>query len=45
MPIAKADFIEGLAKGLSVLEAFDTERQRINATLAANRWELLLVIA
>jgi len=37
MPIAKVDFIEGLAKGLSVLEAFDTERQRINATLAASR--------
>ena len=37
MTIAKADFIEGLAKGLSVLEAFDTERQRLNATLAAHR--------
>lgn len=37
MPIAKPDFIEGLAKGLSVLEAFDTERQRLNATLAAQR--------
>ncbi|MGV0983629.1 MAG: IclR family transcriptional regulator domain-containing protein [Limnohabitans sp.] len=37
MPIAKADYIEGLAKGLSVLEAFDTERQRLNATLAAQR--------
>ena len=23
MPIAKSDFIEGLAKGLAVLEAFD----------------------
>ncbi len=37
MPIAKADYIEGPAKGLSVLEAFDTERQRLNATLAARR--------
>ena len=37
MTIAKADYIEGLAKGLSVLEAFDTERQRLNATLAAQR--------
>ena len=37
MNIAKADYIEGLAKGLSVLEAFDTERQRLNATLAAQR--------
>ena len=37
MLIAKADYIEGLAKGLAVLEAFDTERQRLNATLAAQR--------
>ena len=37
MVIAKADYIEGLAKGLAVLEAFDTERQRLNATLAAQR--------
>lgn len=37
MHIAKADFIEGLAKGLAVLEAFDTERQRLNASLAAQR--------
>ncbi|MCU0941896.1 MAG: helix-turn-helix domain-containing protein [Hydrogenophaga sp.] len=36
-PIAKADFIEGLAKGLGVLESFDTERQRLNATQAAER--------
>lgn len=35
MTIAKADFIEGMAKGLAVLESFDTERQRLNATLAA----------
>lgn len=37
MTLAKADYIEGLAKGLSVLEAFDTDRQRLNATLAAQR--------
>ncbi len=37
MAIARADYIEGLAKGLAVLEAFDTERQRLNATLAAQR--------
>lgn len=36
-PIAKADMIEGLAKGLAVLESFDTERQRLNITLAASR--------
>jgi IclR family transcriptional regulator, pca regulon regulatory protein len=35
--IARADFIEGMAKGLAVLESFDTERQRLNATLAAQR--------
>lgn len=35
--IAHADFIAGLAKGLAVLESFDTERQRLNATLAAER--------
>ena len=37
MDIAKADFIEGMAKGMAVLESFDTERQRLNATLAAQR--------
>jgi IclR family transcriptional regulator, pca regulon regulatory protein len=37
MSIAKADFIEGMAKGMAVLESFDTERQRLNATLAADR--------
>jgi IclR family transcriptional regulator, pca regulon regulatory protein len=37
MSIAKADFIEGIAKGMAVLESFDTERQRLNATLAAER--------
>lgn len=35
--IAKADFIEGMASGMAVLESFDTERQRLNATLAAQR--------
>ena len=37
MSIAKADLIAGMAKGLAVLESFDTERQRLNATLAAQR--------
>lgn len=37
MRIAKADLIEGMAKGMAVLESFDTERQRLNATLAAQR--------
>lgn len=37
MTIAHADFIAGMAKGLAVLESFDTERQRLNATLAAQR--------
>lgn len=37
MSIATADFIAGMAKGLAVLESFDTERQRLNATLAAER--------
>ena len=37
LPIAKADKIEGMAKGMAVLEAFDTQRQRLNATLAAER--------
>ena len=35
--IARPDFIEGMAKGMAVLESFDTERQRLNATLAAQR--------
>lgn len=35
--MAKADFIEGMAKGMAVLESFDTQRQRLNATLAAER--------
>lgn len=29
--------IEGMAKGMAVLESFDTQRQRLNATLAAER--------
>jgi len=37
MTIAKADFIEGMARGMAVLESFDTERQRLNATIAAQR--------
>jgi IclR family pca regulon transcriptional regulator len=37
MTIAPADFIAGMAKGMAVLESFDTERQRLNATLAAER--------
>lgn len=37
MTVARADFIVGMAKGLAVLESFDTERQRLNATLAAQR--------
>lgn len=36
-PIAAADLIAGMAKGMAVLESFDTERQRLNATLAAQR--------
>lgn len=35
--LARADFIEGLAKGLAVLESFDTERHRLNVSLAASR--------
>ena len=37
MDIARADTIAGLVKGLAVLESFDTERQRLNATQAAER--------
>lgn len=37
MTIARVDFIAGMAKGLAVLESFDTQRQRLNATLAAER--------
>ena len=35
--IASADFIAGMAKGMAVLESFDTERQRLNTTQAAER--------
>jgi IclR family pca regulon transcriptional regulator len=35
--IAPDDFIAGMAKGMAVLESFDTERQRLNATQAAER--------
>lgn len=37
MPIAPADFIAGMAKGMAVLESFNTERQRLNASQAAQR--------
>ena len=37
MTIAHADYIAGMAKGLAVLESFDTQRQRLYATLAAER--------
>jgi IclR family transcriptional regulator, pca regulon regulatory protein len=37
MAIAKQDFIEGTAKSLAILECFGTERQRLNATQAAER--------
>jgi IclR family pca regulon transcriptional regulator len=37
LAIARADLIEGMSKGMAVLESFDTERQRLNATLAAQR--------
>jgi IclR family pca regulon transcriptional regulator len=33
----KSDWIEGMARGMAVLESFDTERQRLNATLTAER--------
>jgi IclR family pca regulon transcriptional regulator len=33
----KADCIEGMARGMAVLESFDTERQRLNATLTSQR--------
>jgi len=37
MAISRADTIDGLVKGLAVLESFDTERQRLNATQASMR--------
>ncbi|MDP9046211.1 MAG: helix-turn-helix domain-containing protein [Pseudomonadota bacterium] len=36
-PIAPADFVASLAKGLAVLECFDTQRQGLSVTLAAAR--------
>jgi IclR family pca regulon transcriptional regulator len=33
----KSDWIEGMARGMSVLESFGTDRQRLNATLTAQR--------
>ena len=36
-PMNKADWIEGMARGMAVLESFDTERQRLNASLTAQR--------
>lgn len=33
----KADFIAGMAKGMAVLESFNTERQRLNVSQAAQR--------
>lgn len=35
--IARVDMIDGMVKGMAVLESFDTQRQRLNATLAAQR--------
>ena len=40
MEIAKADFIEGMAKGMAVLESFDTERQRLHAITRRLRADL-----
>ena len=37
MPIAHADYVAGVAKGLAVLECFGTELQRLNTTQAAER--------
>lgn len=36
-PIQNKDYIAGLAKGLAILECFDSERQRISVTLAAEK--------
>jgi IclR family pca regulon transcriptional regulator len=41
----KADWIEGMARGMAVLESFGTERQRLNATLAAERTGLTRAVA
>lgn len=35
--ISADDYIASLAKGMAVLECFDTERQKMNATVAAQR--------
>ena len=32
-----SDWIEGIARGMAVLKCFDTDRQRLNATLTAER--------
>lgn len=37
MTISTADFIEGAARSLAVLESFDVHRQRLNATQTAER--------
>src|SRR5574343_1347901 len=37
MSIANAYSIEGMVRGMAVLVSFDTERQRLNATIAAQR--------
>ncbi len=41
----KADWIEGMARGMAVLESFGTERQRLNATLTAERTGLTRAVA
>lgn len=33
MVIAKGNLIQGMTKGLAVLESFDTERQRLSSPL------------
>lgn len=38
--IAEEDFIAGLAKGLSILDCFSTERQKLTVTQAAERAEI-----
>ena len=41
----KSDWIEGIARGMAVLESFGTERQRLNATLTAERTGLTRAVA
>jgi IclR family pca regulon transcriptional regulator len=41
----KSDWIEGMARGMAVLESFGTERQRLNATLTAERTGLTRAVA